>query len=142
MVGNPHHMSDASRESGHRPRILVVDDEIPIARAFARMLGPDYEVTVEHDAEQAVARICGGARYDLILSDLSMPSMGGIQFHAEVHTIDPAQAVRLVFITAAILTPDLERVLTATGTAVFSKPLAMAELRALVHARTGSRAAR
>ncbi len=115
----------------------MVDDEIPIGRAFARILAEDNDVTVEHDAAHAVARIRRGARYDLILSDLSMPTMSGAQFHAEVKRIDPAQAVRLVFVTAAMLTPDLEHALGATGTAVYRKPIGLVELRALVRERTG-----
>jgi len=131
---------DGVRARCTRPRILIVDDEIAIARAFARILDHDNEVTVEHNAVLAVAGIRGGARYDVILSDLSMPSMSGLQLHAEVHRIDPAQAARLIFITAAMLTPDLELALRAMGTTVVRKPVGLAELRALVRARTGSRA--
>jgi len=61
-----------------RPRILVIDDNVVLARSFARMLR-DYETVVESDPHAAIARICGGEAFDLIMCDLRMPLLSGIE---------------------------------------------------------------
>ena len=61
-----------------RPRILVIDDNVVLARSFARMLR-NYETLVESDPRVAVARICGGEAFDIVMCDLRMPMMSGIE---------------------------------------------------------------
>ena len=60
-------------------RILVVDDEPQIARVLRRSLSArGYEVQVANDGEEALA-VFGSWSPDLIITDLSMPNMGGIE---------------------------------------------------------------
>lgn len=61
-----------------RPRILVIDDNEILARSFVRMLRT-YDVSVEHDPAQAVARMLSGEHFDVVLCDLRMPNMSGLE---------------------------------------------------------------
>lgn len=63
-------------ESPPRAKVLVIDDNAVLARSFARMLRA-YDTTVECDPKQAVARICAGEQYDVVMCDLRMPGMDG-----------------------------------------------------------------
>src|SRR5690348_581025 len=65
--------------SEDRPRILVVDDEKVIRDMLADFLGMEgYVVRTAEDGTSALSELEKG-HYDLVISDLKMPRMGGIQ---------------------------------------------------------------
>jgi two-component system, OmpR family, KDP operon response regulator KdpE len=69
--------------------ILVVDDEPAILRALGTILGAhDYVVLVAASGEQAVARVAD-SRPDLVLLDLGLPGIDGIDVIRQVRTFDP-----------------------------------------------------
>jgi len=60
-------------------RILVVDDEPQITRVLRRSLSSKgYEVQVAEDGEEAL-KVCAQWKPDLIITDLSMPGMSGLE---------------------------------------------------------------
>src|SRR5262245_43866248 len=62
-----------------RPRVLIVDDEKFIRYILADFLGMEgYIVRTAEDGAAALQEL-GNAHYDLIISDLKMPRMGGIE---------------------------------------------------------------
>ena len=64
-----------------RARILIVDDEESIREIMSGMLSPEgYECTVAADGEEAVGILDSGRKFDLVISDLMMPRMDGIEF--------------------------------------------------------------
>jgi response regulator RpfG family c-di-GMP phosphodiesterase len=72
-----------------RPRVLVVDDEKFIRDILADFLGMEgYVVRTAEDGTAALAEL-NRARYDLVISDLKMPRMGGIELLEEVARTDP-----------------------------------------------------
>ena len=61
-------------------RILVIDDEFGLRHALSRILGAEgHEVTVAEDGASALASINGGSP-DLVLCDVRMPGMNGLEF--------------------------------------------------------------
>ncbi|HJK90590.1 MAG TPA: response regulator, partial [Polyangiaceae bacterium LLY-WYZ-15_(1-7)] len=73
-----------------RPRILVVDDEEVIRDVLADFLSlEEYAVTTAADGESALAELRQSA-YDLVLSDLKMPRMGGLELLAALEHERPA----------------------------------------------------
>src|SRR5207247_1132132 len=62
-----------------RRRVLVVDDEPLIGQVLLRILRSDYDVSVPKSSTEALARILGGERYDVILCDLLMPRLTGME---------------------------------------------------------------
>lgn len=77
-------------ERGPRLKVLMVDDEPLILRSMQRWLARSHDVTALSSAREALRRIDEGERWDAILSDLSMPEMGGIDFRAALEQRDPA----------------------------------------------------
>ena len=60
-------------------RILIVDDEAVIADSLAAILGrAGYQTETAYCAEEALSR-CTAAHFDLVLSDVSMPGINGIE---------------------------------------------------------------
>jgi putative nucleotidyltransferase with HDIG domain len=71
------------------PRILVVDDEKFIRDIIADFLGMEgYDVRVAEDGVEAVGEL-RRSRFDLIISDLKMPKMGGLDLLREVSGVYP-----------------------------------------------------
>ncbi len=118
--------------AAERRRVLVIDDERLVCDAIARALSDDGEVDVATEAQDALSLIAAGARYDLVLCDLMMPVMTGMDLYAEVVRIAPLQAGRFVFMTGGAFTPRARAFLTSVVNPCLEKPLDMAKLRSLV----------
>ncbi len=68
--------------------ILIIDDEPALLAHLRRLLGGDYQVGVASSAREGLNR-AKSARPDLILLDLKMPEMGGIEFLKELKRMGP-----------------------------------------------------
>ena len=78
-----------SVNSEEKPRVLVVDDEKFIRDILADFLGMEgYVVRTAPDGASAIAEL-ERARYDMIISDLKMPRMGGLELLREVAARHP-----------------------------------------------------
>src|SRR5512143_3600187 len=65
--------------SGHVPRILVVDDDPGVARALSDLLSlHGYSVLRADSGEEAIAAL-EAARCDLVLLDIGLPGMSGVE---------------------------------------------------------------
>jgi len=85
------------------PRLLVVDDELLLLEALEVALVGQVEVLATVDPHEALARIDTGERFDAILLDVKMPEMDGLELYERIAAISPAQARRIVFMTAATI---------------------------------------
>lgn len=80
-----------------KARILVVDDEMGIREGCKRALAPEgYAVDDAEDGKTGLEKV-GEKAYDLLLIDLMMPGMSGLELIAKIHLIDPE--IILVVIT-------------------------------------------
>jgi CheY-like chemotaxis protein len=120
-----------------RGQVLVVDDEPIITFMVASILGPEHDVTATNAAADALALIRDGQRFDLILCDLTMPQMSGMDLHAALSQVAPDQADRMVFLTGGAFTVEAQHFLQTVPNALFDKPFDNARLRAFVSERVG-----
>ncbi len=88
--------------AARRGRVLVIDDEPLVARAVRRSLDRDAEVVSESRAADALTRLEGGQCFDVILCDLMMPEMTGLDFYRALRSSMPEQLAKLIFVTGAI----------------------------------------
>jgi CheY-like chemotaxis protein len=123
-------------EAAQRLRLLIIDDDRLVAEAIARSLSRDGETEVVNDPQNALARIAEGRRYDVILCDLMMPVMTGMDFYAEVVRVEPKLARRIVFMTGGAFTPRAREFVESVANTCLEKPLDMSKLRSLL-ARIG-----
>ena len=63
----------------YKPSILLVEDSETMRRFLALFLSKKYAVTTCASAEEAIAQIEGGFRPNLIVTDLELPGMSGLQ---------------------------------------------------------------
>ena len=113
-------------------RILVVDDEPMVVKAIRRMLPAPHQVESTAGAAEALAKIRGGAEYDLILCDLMMPEMTGIELHHELQQTHPAAAEAMVFITGGAFTSGARAFFAENPGRMIEKPFTSAQVLASV----------
>lgn len=111
-----------------RPRVLVVDDQPAVGAAVRRALGRDHEVVHVETAMAALAELEENA-FDVVVCDLVLPGMGGLEFHETLTRRLPALAGRTLFITGEELTPEDA---TRVAGRVLKKPFRVRDLRAMV----------
>ncbi len=118
-----------------RAHVLVVDDEAAVAGIVKRVLETDHEVTAVTDAREALRLVAEGNRYDVILCDLMMPSMSGMDLYAELSLADSGLAECMVFVTGGAFTPTTRAFLEKVRNPRIEKPFDFASLRRLVNDR-------
>jgi signal transduction histidine kinase/ActR/RegA family two-component response regulator len=115
-----------------RRRILAVDDEALLLKAYRRMLSDAHELVTALGGPEALALLQKDARFDVVLCDLQMPEMSGMEVHAAVTKRYPALADRFVFVTGGAFSGDARRFLEDAGPAVIQKPFNVNDLLSLV----------
>jgi CheY-like chemotaxis protein len=113
-------------------RVLVVDDDVLVGSGLARALSDIADMTVLTDAQACVARLAGGERWDVILCDLMMPEMSGMDLYREALAVAPDAVTRMIFMTAGAFTPRARAFLDGVSNRCLEKPFDMAKLRSLV----------
>ncbi|HJL25411.1 MAG TPA: response regulator, partial [Polyangiaceae bacterium LLY-WYZ-15_(1-7)] len=78
-------------------RVLIVDDEPGMSRTLAIALGEEYEVVTAQGGAEALRRLEAGERFGVILCDLMMPGVSGMDVHGALAQWAPDQAARMVF---------------------------------------------
>jgi response regulator RpfG family c-di-GMP phosphodiesterase len=78
-----------------KPRVLVVDDEPEVRNLLCELLGEGYDCTPAASAEEALARL-DAAEFDLVLSDIQMPGMSGLEMIPRVLARRPDAVVVMV----------------------------------------------
>jgi CheY-like chemotaxis protein len=121
-----------------RGRILIIDDEPPIVSAVRRTLREEHDVEGLFSAREALERVLGGATYDVILCDLMMPQMTGIDLHQELCRSAPHMAGKMVFMTGGAFTANAREFLEKESHTVVEKPFTPAALRALIRSRVAA----
>ena len=115
-----------------KPRkVLVVDDSKLLHRMFEMMLR-QFPLVHAYDGQEGLDRLKEHADIDLILLDVNMPRMNGLQFLAAIKA-NPVQAkIAVIIVTTEGADKDAEKGLAAGATAYVRKPFRNEELLALI----------
>jgi len=112
-------------------RILVVDDEPQIRRVMrATLATPGYEVSEVRSGEEAIEKIRTG-RFDLVLLDVNMPGMGGLE---ACRAIRSASEAAIIMLTVRNAEKDKVEALDAGADDYVTKPFSTPELLARIRA--------
>lgn len=125
----------ASGTVPRRARVLIVDDEKLVAESFLRILSDEFTVTASTQPEQVLAQITAGESFDVILCDVMMPVMNGVELRNCIEAHAPDQAARIVFITGGIVKPEVRTLLERVPNAWLEKPIDIEGLRDLIRRR-------
>jgi PAS domain S-box-containing protein len=122
-------------EPTRRARVLVIDDEPLIATVVKRTLVDEHDVVTCASGEAAIQLFDAGERFDVILCDLMMPCMTGMDVHAELIRRWPSEEARLVFLTGGAFTPRARDFLERTSCPHLEKPFDAQTLKRLIAER-------
>jgi PAS domain S-box-containing protein len=118
-----------------RARVLVVDDEPNVTSSLRRALSSEHDVATANSARDALKLLTQDRGFDIILCDLMMPGMTGMDLYAELYKTAPEVAGRVVFMTGGAFTPRAVSFLQDVPNPKIGKPLNLEELRMLVSRR-------
>jgi len=109
-------------------KILVVDDE-PTILHFLKILLTEqgYEVETVDSAHVALERL-HSERYDLILLDIKLPVMNGIELYRHIEAMDLTLAQRIILITGDIMGASTKDFLDETKVPYIAKPFSIEHL--------------
>lgn len=117
---------------GERGRILLIDDEAVFAGALQRLLSHEHDVTFASSGRAALDQLRIGTRFDVILCDLVMPGVSGIELHSELRRLAPDQADRIIFLTGGAFSGRFQEFLDGVANRWFEKPCNLQELRTAI----------
>jgi CheY-like chemotaxis protein len=123
-------------------RVLVVDDDAQALAAIVAALAGHYEIVGCQDPAEAVGRMAAGARFDVVLYDLTMRGMTGAELFARVCAISTRQAARIVFLGGGTMPLGLAEFLSRVSNQCLQRPMDLAVLRALVFRKVAEEQAR
>jgi len=125
-------VTEISPAAAPTARILILDDEKSIAELLGEMLGIlGYKTTLCHAAPPALELI-ERCEFDLILSDIRMPTMDGKQFYKAVAAKRPELARRIIFLTGDVVAEETQSFLETIGNPYLSKPFQLSTVEAIV----------
>jgi signal transduction histidine kinase len=103
-------------------RILVVDDEPLIGASIRRGLGSGHNIHVVSNGRAALEALSGAQRFDVIVCDLMMPEMTGMELYEELSSKNPSMAARMLFMTGGMLDPSTADFLSRVPNQRIQKP--------------------
>ena len=117
----------------NRPSVLIIDDDPNNFDVIETLLSEqDYQLHYAASGLEAIASL-DIFEPDLILLDVMMPGIDGIEVCRQIKAMSKWQAVPIIMVTALNSKSDLAHCLTAGADDFISKPVNAIELRARVH---------
>ncbi|HSS76688.1 MAG TPA: response regulator [Thermoanaerobaculia bacterium] len=112
-------------------KILVVDDSKLMHKMYEVMLR-HYALVFASDGRQALDRLRDHEDIDLVLLDVNMPNMNGLEFLAELHSDGSRANLTVVIISTEGREEDTARGMEAGATAYIKKPFHSEEILDLI----------
>jgi two-component system, NtrC family, response regulator PilR len=119
-----------SEDGSMTDRLLVVDDEPSMREFLEIMLSQEgYQVTLAASGEEGF-KAYRQEEHDLVLTDVKMPGMSGLELIKEIHSLDPS--IPIIAITAYACADDAIRAVRAGAYDYLSKPFQIDDLRVII----------
>lgn len=116
-----------------KEKIMVIDDEPSLTKVVKLILESDYDVYCFNSSITALEYFKNDPNFDLIISDLRMPEMHGIEFYQRIISFMPTQNKRFLFMSGNIWTPEVHQFIESNKIRVLEKPFNNSNLYSLVN---------
>jgi len=103
-----------------------------VGSALKRTLGRYHEVVATTEARHALEQLRQGQRFDVILCDLMMPHMSGMELYRVLQEQFPALTRRVVFMTGGIFTDTARTFIAQAPNPTIEKPFDRDHLEAVL----------
>lgn len=119
-------------------RILAIDDEANLLKAYRRVLSPPHELVTCNDGLEALDLLREDQAFDVVICDLMMPQLDGPRFFEALAEVAPRLLSRVIFASGGAFTARTKDFVASMSTPCLEKPVPPAELLAAV-GRVGAR---
>jgi len=126
----------AERSAVKKFRVLFIDDERTLLNAYERTFGRENEVVVAEGGEQALAMLAKRWDFNLVVCDLLMPKVNGMDVYRWVRETHPELDGAFVFVTGGVMQQDVQAFLRTVGNQVLEKPFDFSVVREIIAARS------
>jgi len=116
-------------------RVLIVDDNVQFAGALQSLLQREHDVVVRHRGDAVLELLRDGERFDVVVCDVMMPEMTGIELFEAMRATWPDQADAVVFASGGAFTDDARMFLERLPNPKLTKPFEIETLAALINER-------
>jgi two-component system cell cycle sensor histidine kinase/response regulator CckA len=119
-----------------RARVLIIDDEPQLAQVFRASLAKQHDVLAFTNGRAALGHLLESPAYDLVLCDLMMAELSGMEVFEELRRQRPGQERAFVFMTGGVFDPKVAEFLASVPNDCVDKPF---DVRAEVARRLSER---
>ena len=120
---------DFSSAKDNRQTILLVDDEITVLKLLEFVLKKEFKLVIHNNGLEAMNWLDSGYLPDLIVSDLEMPYVDGIDFVKSLKSSGYYREIPIILLSAAYSVEDLAQKLPYNFDALVSKPFNPGKLK-------------
>jgi CheY-like chemotaxis protein/nitrogen-specific signal transduction histidine kinase len=114
-------------------KVLVVDDDVRnIYSLYNALENQGMNIVVASDGKEALQKLKENSGFDIILMDIMMPEMDGIECTKRIRAISDFQDIPIIALTAKAMKEDKEKCLDAGASDYVSKPVIMEKLISLM----------
>ncbi len=141
LAKSPEYRPAAPEDSGEdvarpadkeRGRILVVDDQPSVGKVLQRMLGKEHDLIIVQSGSEAKRILETDTSFHLVLCDLMMPDVSGMDLYEWLETAHPRFAQRMVFISGGTFTPRAAEFVLKIGDRLLEKPFSVRKVKSLL----------
>jgi CheY-like chemotaxis protein len=118
-----------------RRRLLVVDDETLLARSIELQLQEDHDVEIVATGHAAIERLRREPPFDLVLCDMMLPDISGMDVFEQARAIGNGSHERFVFMTGGSFTPRVFKFLRDNEVPCLEKPFTAEQLKEIIDPR-------
>jgi CheY-like chemotaxis protein len=119
-------------------RVLLIDDETMILRAYQRVLGTSYDVVTVPGGAEALDLLRFDRSFDAIVCDMMMPHVDGPTVYQRLEEIAPELRDRVIFCSGGVFTSKATSFAGKVANRMLSKPIGAEDLKAAVARVVGS----
>jgi nitrogen-specific signal transduction histidine kinase/ActR/RegA family two-component response regulator len=116
-----------ARDKG-RGRVLIIDDEPELLRSLDALIGDEHDVVIASSGRQALELLRADRGFDVILTDLMMADVTGMELFEKVRVDYPGLEQQFVFMTGGAFTRGSSTLLATVPNRCLAKPFDADEL--------------
>ena len=114
------------------PRVLVIDDEQLLGQTIQLGLEDTMQVELETSGEKGLKRLLDDEGFQLVLCDLSLPDLSGIEIYAKVASERPELTNRFVVMTGGAVSNESRDFLENYDGPLLNKPFTLSQVESLI----------
>ncbi|TCC93962.1 response regulator [Pedobacter frigiditerrae] len=113
----------------NRKSILLIDDEVTVLKLLEFILKENYTLEIKNNGLEAISWMDDGNMPDLIISDLEMPYVNGLDFVRSIKTSGYYREIPIILLTGNYSTEDLKTKLPYSYDLLVQKPFNPGKLK-------------